>query len=388
MAAVVCYREVRPRGPLPLDRPLPYLTPAMQAAAWGCVEVLSSGGASAAASGNAAAAAAALRARKLLRKKREKHAVTAAYPGVRQRHWGKWVAEIRIPGKRSRHWLGTFDTPDEAVAAYEAAARQLQHAAAAKAGPALHAEPGKPSRGACSGQAVAGVVGNANGSAVKMDADAAAAAAPPQAADLHWLEAWLDMPPLTPATRTASGNCGRSGGQWPSEAVTGLPPPLALNPPATPTCSASSAGSSMATFPSSASHGARHAAMGVGAEEEARPLDRQFSDAATVSSQSEGGASDDGGPLGGYTIEELSAHLEPAMQEEILASPQLFTELLLAVMATESLSQAGGKGQAADSQQPTASLSTFSSSIEEASSEAVSHVVRSDADLFEILGMC
>eukprot|EP00850_Spirogloea_muscicola_P001057 SM000004S14927 [mRNA] locus=s4:279683:280825:- [translate_table: standard] len=380
MAAVVCYREVRPRGPLPLDRPLPYLTPAMQAAAWGCVEVLSGGGASAAASGNAAAAAAALRARKLLRKKREKHAVTAAYPGVRQRHWGKWVAEIRIPGKRSRHWLGTFDTPDEAVAAYEAAARQLQHAAAAKAGPALHAEPGK--------SAVEGVVGNVNGSAVKMDEDAAAAAAPPQAADLHWLEAWLDMPPLTPATRTASGNCGRSGGQWPSEAVPELQPPLALNPPTTPTCSASSAGSSMATFPSSASRGARHAAMGVGAEEEARPVARQSSDAATVSSESEGGASDDGGPLGGYTIEELSAHLDPAMQEEILASPQLFTELLLAVMATESLSQAGGKGQATDSRQLTASLSTLSSSIEEASSEAVSHVVRSDADLFEILGMC
>eukprot|EP00850_Spirogloea_muscicola_P001936 SM000007S20896 [mRNA] locus=s7:831285:832331:+ [translate_table: standard] len=348
----------------------------MQAAAWGCVEVLSGGGASVASS-DAAAAAAALRARKLLRKKREKHAVTAAYPGVRQRHWGKWVAEIRIPGKRSRHWLGTFDTPDEAVAAYEAAARQLQHAAAAKAGPA---PPGKG--------AVAVVVGNVNGNALKMDADAAVAAAPPQAADLHWLEAWLDMPPLTPATRTASGNCAPSGGQWPSEAVPGLPPPLALNPPATPTCSASSAGSSMATFPSSASHGARHAAMGVGAKEEARPVARQSSDAATVSSQSEGGASDDGGPLGGYTIEELSAHLDPAMQEEILASPQLFTELLLAVMATESLSQAGGKGQAADSRQPTASLSTFSSGIEEASSEAVSHIVRSDADLFEILGMC
>ncbi|CAA2959712.1 ethylene-responsive transcription factor RAP2-4 [Olea europaea subsp. europaea] len=50
---------------------------------------------------------------------------TKLHRGVRQQHWGKWGAEIRLPKNKTRLWPGTFDTAEEGALTNDKAAYKL-----------------------------------------------------------------------------------------------------------------------------------------------------------------------------------------------------------------------------------------------------------------------
>jgi hypothetical protein len=85
-------------------------------------------------------------------KRRVMEAVGANPPvhfrGVRRRPWGRWAAEIRDPHNRRRLWLGTFNTAEEAAAAYDTASIRLRGASARTNFPSASypppSEPAKP----------------------------------------------------------------------------------------------------------------------------------------------------------------------------------------------------------------------------------------------------
>ncbi|XP_034677497.1 ethylene-responsive transcription factor ERF020-like [Vitis riparia] len=52
--------------------------------------------------------------------------VNKKFRGVRQRKWGKWVSEIRVPGTQDRLWLGSYATAEAAAVAHDIASYCLR----------------------------------------------------------------------------------------------------------------------------------------------------------------------------------------------------------------------------------------------------------------------
>jgi hypothetical protein len=71
------------------------------------------------------------------------------YKGVRLRKWGKWVSEIRLPNSRERIWLGSYDAPEKAARAFDAASVCLRGSGATGADLNFPNSP-PPCRASCS----------------------------------------------------------------------------------------------------------------------------------------------------------------------------------------------------------------------------------------------
>jgi hypothetical protein len=99
------------------------------------------------------------------------------YKGVRLRKWGKWVSEIRLPNSRERIWLGSYNAPEKAARAFDAAFVCLRGSGAAGADLNFPDSP-PPCRASCSidpQEVQAAALSHANRAAVTAREAAAAA---------------------------------------------------------------------------------------------------------------------------------------------------------------------------------------------------------------------
>ncbi|KAE8676649.1 ERF061 protein [Hibiscus syriacus] len=55
-----------------------------------------------------------------------RHRFPIKYRGVKQRQWGKWVAEIRLPHNKIWVWVGSYETAEVASYVYNRAAYKLR----------------------------------------------------------------------------------------------------------------------------------------------------------------------------------------------------------------------------------------------------------------------
>lgn len=99
------------------------------------------------------------------------------FKGVRKRKWGKWVSEIRLPNSRERIWLGSYDAPEKAARAFDAAFVCLRGPGAAGADLNFPDSPPPCRAGGCSSdsqEVQAAALSHANRAAVTAQQAAAA----------------------------------------------------------------------------------------------------------------------------------------------------------------------------------------------------------------------
>ncbi|KAG8059238.1 hypothetical protein GUJ93_ZPchr0002g26613 [Zizania palustris] len=152
------------------------------------------------------------------------------YKGVRRRKWGKWVSEIRLPNSRDRIWLGSYDSPEKAARAFDAAFVCLRGHGAA--GTDLNF-PGSPppccARSNDPKQVQAAVLSHANRAPVTaqqalMDVDSPAPALSDEFVVTHDMDAVLGSSEVVAPAVRADGSL-----DW--RPVMAHPPPLFSPPP-------------------------------------------------------------------------------------------------------------------------------------------------------------
>ncbi|RCV08618.1 hypothetical protein SEVIR_1G348000v4 [Setaria viridis] len=111
------------------------------------------------------------------------------FKGVRKRKWGKWVSEIRLPNSRERIWLGSYDAPEKAARAFDAAFVCLRGPGAAGADLNFPDSPPPCRAGGCSSdpqEVQAAALSHANRAAVTAQQAAAALMDADDAPALPW----------------------------------------------------------------------------------------------------------------------------------------------------------------------------------------------------------